>query len=497
MKIRSSGILLPIQSLPSAYGIGDLGPETDRFSDFLREAGQQVWQILPVNPTLAKHGHSPYHSPSAFACNPLLISPEQMTEDGFLQKADLEDLPIFSSDRIDYESALEARQRLFKKAFFRALPKKDPLFEQFCEQNAWWLDDYALFTAIAERLKTTRWHRWPDPLRKRDPSALNTAADKLSETIDFIRFVQYVFDIQWHAFKKRAEEKKIRILGDLPIYVPHDSADVWAAPQLFKLDRSMRPRVVSGVPPDYFSETGQRWGHPLYRWEIHRETGFDWWVRRIRRNMALFDYLRIDHFRGLVAYWEIPAAEETAENGRWKKAPARALLNTLYRSMPGLALIAEDLGHITADVRETARDYDIPGMRVLVFGFGDHPGDNPNAIHNVDRNCVCYTGTHDTNTAAGWFLDEAGKLGRKRVFTYFGRNLTAQEFAWELIRLAMMSRAWLSILPMQDILALGADARINRPSSQAGNWQWRLSAEQIESETASRLYRMTEIFGRT
>lgn len=495
MKIRSSGILLPVSSLPSVHGIGDIGPEANRFVDFLEDAGQTVWQVLPINPTLAANSHSPYHSPSAFAFNPLLISPALLLGDGLLEKADLTDMPIFSTGTIDYNAGENHKHHLLQKAFARFRP--DQKFADFCATHAHWLDDYALFTALTNHYKQSKWHLWPKPIRNREPDALRTASRKLSDTIFFIRFVQYQFYKQWRDLKQRSNAKGISIMGDLPIYAPHESADTWAHPYLFKLDSDMRPTAVSGVPPDYFSATGQHWGHPVYRWQMHVETGFDWWIRRIRHNLDLFDHLRIDHFRGLVAYWEIPAGQQTAVKGKWIKAPARQFFTALFKQFPYPPIIAEDLGYITADVREVVREYDIPGMRVLVFGFDENPGANPNAPHNIDQNCVVYTGTHDTNTARGWFEEEAGESGRKRVFSYFGRHMTAVEFTRELIRTAFMSRARRCIIPMQDLLCLGSEARINRPGSPSGNWRWQLEEGQIDAVSASRLREMTKIFGRT
>lgn len=493
MKIRSSGILLPLQSLFTGYGIGDMGPEAYRFLEFLHEAGQHIWQILPVNPTLEAHGHSPYHSPSTFAFNPLLISPEQMVEDGFLEKKDLPDIPVSSRGLIDYKAAATVKEKLFKKAFSRFQP--DQGFDDFCAQQDYWLEDYSLFTALGNHFKSNSWHLWPERIRKRDPKALKSANRQLADYVSLIRFVQYLCYKQWGALKNRCNEKGIQIMGDLPIYVPHESADTWKSPHLFKFDKHMYPRAVSGVPPDYFSETGQLWGHPVFKWKAHTESGFEWWTHRIRHHLALYDYLRIDHFRGLVAYWEIPANEKTAVNGRWIKAPTRAFFNTLFRSIPSMPIIAEDLGYITADVREILRDYDIPGMRVLVFGFSS-PAQNPNAPHNVDESCVVYTGTHDTNTARGWFEEEAGDKGRKEVFQYFDTTMTADGFVRELVRTAQGSPAWLCIIPMQDLLVLGSEARINRPGTTFGNWQWRLTDNQFNPAMAKTLRQAAEIFGR-
>jgi 4-alpha-glucanotransferase len=447
------------------------------------------------NPTLPDHGHSPYHSPSAFAFNPLLISPLQMVKDGYLDNRDLDSISPALSGCIDYETVSRVKEKLFQKAFQHFRPSPD--FDDFCHRHSAWLDDYALFTALGNHFNNRQWHLWPENIRIREPAELEYLKKTFSEEISYVRFTQYLFACQWQKIKDHAAALGIQILGDMPIYVPHESADVWVNPGLFKLDGFMSPMAVSGVPPDYFSKTGQLWGHPVFDWKAHSATGFDWWVRRVRHNLAMYDYLRIDHFRGLVAYWEIPAHEETAINGRWREVPVRDLFDTLFRAIPRLPIIAEDLGYITADVREVIRDYNIPGMRVLVFGFADSPAKNDNAPHNIDSRCVVYTGTHDTNTAKGWHDEESGETGKKQIARYFGRNLDAGQFADELVRMAQMSRAWLCIFPVQDLLALGSESRVNRPGSSVGNWQWRLTGTQLKSIPWEELQRRTAVFGRT
>lgn len=496
MKIRTSGLLLPIQCLPGRFGIGDLGPAAREFVDFLNAAGQHVWQILPVNPTLSGRSHSPYFSPSAFAFNPLLISPEQMVSDGLITKKDLVNIekPASPADRIDYNGAAAVKKRLFVKAFKGY--RRDRGFHDFCVRNAFWIDDYALFTVLSLQDKGRSWRYWPSGLRSRDPAELKSAADRFADQTAYIRFLQYVFSIQWEHLKSFCRSRGVQLMGDMPIYVPYHSADTWCRPELFKLDAQKRPSAVSGVPPDYFSSTGQRWGHPVYQWEAHQETGFEWWMQRIRHNLALFDYLRIDHFRGLVAYWEIPAGEKTAVNGQWRKVPTADFFRTLLRNIPCPPLIAEDLGVITADVRETMRRYHLPGMRVLVFGFGGDPSENPNAPHHVGLDCAVYTGTHDTNTARGWFEQEASGAGRELAARYFGKPLTGPEFARELIRAAMVSPAWLSVIPVQDLLELGAEARINNPGRPRGNWLWRLQPDAVNAGVGRWLHGLTRLYGR-
>ena len=498
MKIRSSGILLPLFSLPSRFGIGDMGPATDEFIDFLVETGQRVWQILPLNPTAAPHGHSPYHSASAFALNPLLISPERMAEDGLLEAKEIEGGPGFTEDRVVYRQVVEYKTNLLQSAYrnFQS-GGNNPDFEAFCADNRFWLEDFALFSALKNRFPDGTWNEWPDGIRRRDRNSLDAMARDLAGNINGIRFLQYTAFRQWQNLKRRCNEKRIAIFGDMPIYVPYDSVDVWAHTDLFKLDPENNPTGVSGVPPDYFSETGQRWGHPLYDWSTHENTGFQWWLDRVGYNLSLFDMLRIDHFRGLVAYWEIPIGEETAVNGKWVEAPVREFFDNLLRRFINPSIVAEDLGLITPDVREILSGYGFPGMRVLLFGFSENTAVNPNVFHNIPTHATAYTGTHDTNTARGWFENELTEEQKKIVFGYLGREVSEDEISWELIRLAFMSRANLAVIPMQDLLNLGAEARLNHPAGVAdSNWRWRLTEAQLRSFPRDRLLAITKAFGR-
>ncbi|RJQ63318.1 MAG: 4-alpha-glucanotransferase [Desulfobacteraceae bacterium] len=497
MRVRSSGIFLPVFCLPSRFGIGDLGPEAYRFVDFLHESKQHVWQVLPINPTQSAFGHSPYHNPSAFAFNPLLISPESMVEKGLLEQKDLGGPPSFPADRVDYSSAAQYKENLFDLAYARFRQgRPDPEYTHFCTRNADWLQDFALFTALGERFNGQSWSRWPEDIRNRNPRALIDCAQELSEKISRIQFLQYIFYSQWVSLKRYCRAKGVHVFGDIPIYIPYDSADTWAHPDFFELDEARNPYVVSGVPPDYFSETGQLWGHPLYRWETHRKRRYDWWARRIEHNLDLFDYIRIDHFRGLVAYWEVPVHEKTAVNGRWMEVPVVDFFDEMQRRFACLPIVAEDLGYITADVREIMNRYQFPGMRLLVFGFAGDPVHNPNAPHNIQPNCVVYTGTHDTNTVRGWFEKETTEADRQKIFGYLGRTLPADAIAQELVRLAMMSPANLAILPLQDLLGLGAEARLNRPSTTEGNWLWRVTESQLKGLSRDRLREMTETYAR-
>jgi 4-alpha-glucanotransferase len=497
MKERGSGMLLHVTSLPSRFGIGDLGPEAYRFVDFLAEAKQSFWQILPVSPTEPYHGNSPYHSTSAFACSPWLISPELLVEAGYLVPSDVDTAPQFPEGHVDFESVIAFKEQLFVKAYERFKEKKEAGgYGPFCSQNAFWLDDFTLFTALRSHFDNRGWGDWPKELRDREPEAMGRAKEELSDRIGRETFVQYLFHEQWAALKDYCNKRGIHIFGDMPIYINYDSADVWAHPELFKLDDARKPQAVAGVPPDYFSETGQLWGDPVYRWDILKESGYHWWMERIRRNLKLYDCLRIDHFRGLVAYWEVPAGETTAINGKWMEAPAEEFFHALLKRFPHAPFVAEDLGTITPDVREVMHRFRFPGMKVLLFAFGDDPAKNPYAPHNVVRNSVMYTGTHDNNTARGWFEAEATAETKERLFRYVGREVTTDEVHRVLMRLAMMSVANTVIFPVQDILGLGQGDRMNRPAKTGGNWEWRLLPGQLNPSIQGMLLEMTEIYGR-
>jgi 4-alpha-glucanotransferase len=497
MLSRSSGILLPIFCLPSRFGIGDIGPGAFRFVDFLHAAGQRIWQILPLNPTEAVFGHSPYHSVSCFAFNPLLISPEALASEGLLDPADLHPPGRLPMGRIDYAAAVTFKRHLLEKAcrrFKQGFP--DSGYERFCTENAFWIQDYALFCALSDLHANIPWNQWPPEIRSRRPGEIMRLYEALHEPLEKLKIEQYLFYRQWLNLLSYCREKHIHIFGDIPIYAPLHSADVWAHRRFFKLDSSHRPLGMSGVPPDYFSAEGQLWGHPVYNWESLKKTRYDWWIRRIAHQMAVFDAVRIDHFRGLVAYWEVPAEESTAKNGRWVEAPSEDFFTELQRRFLSLPVVAEDLGHITADVRETMQRFGFPGMRVLLFGFSGNPALNPNAIQNIPEHCVVYTGTHDNNTARGWFEKEASRSDRHRLSVVSGRRVAAREIPWELIRLAMMSPARWSIVPIQDLLGLGAAARINTPGIARGNWVWRMTESQFDALPVKRLIEMTNTFGR-
>lgn len=495
MPNRKSGILLHITSLPCEFGIGDFGPGAYDFVNFLSNAKQRYWQILPINPTDAINEHSPYSSSSAFAGNALLISPKQLVADGFIDGQDLTDKPNFPDDRVDFKAVEEYKTLLLNLAYGQFDQKDD--FNKFIEDNSNWLNDYALFVVIKGRMGGIVWTQWPDGLRRRDNAALVEFEQANCDEINRIKFIQYLFFTQWSRFKEYCSQKSIQLIGDLPIYVNFDSADVWAYPQNYKLDDNFKPTVVAGVPPDYFSDTGQRWGNPVYDWPKMRDSGFTWWVKRFEHNLKLFDIVRVDHFRGLVQCWEIPAREQTAVGGHWADVPTVEFFNTLERcfSKP-LPVIAEDLGHITDDVRAMIRRFDLPGMKVLLFAFNDNLEDHPYLPHNFSGRCAVYTGTHDNNTVLGWYKEEATDKERDNLRQYLQRDVSEYTICDDLMRLAYESKAEYAIVPLQDILGLNGDSRMNKPATMNGNWQWRCSPKMLNFQLIQKLSEMTVAAGR-
>lgn len=498
MDKRSSGILFHITSLPSQYGIGDLGDGAYGFADFLAGSHQRFWQILPLSLTCSAYGNSPYSSFSAFAGNPLLISPERLVKDGFLTGPDLDATPEFPGDRVDYPAVTKYKEKIFRLAYKKNRDKLTDQhnFQKFCGEHAYWLDNYSLFISLKNHLKGSEWVNWPKELRDREEDALQEWSEKLHDDILREKFLQYIFFTQWSSLKNYCDSININIFGDIPIYVNYDSADVWANPDIFNLNSDKNPSFVSGVPPDYFSSTGQLWGHPVYKWDVLKKDNYSWWIRRIGHNLKLFHLFRFDHFRGFVGYWEVPAGEKTAINGKWVKAPADDFFKIVLKHFPHISIIAEDLGVITDDVRELMTRFGFPGMKVLLFAFSEDLPTNPYAPHNHVKNCVVYTGTHDNNTIKGWFRKELDHESRKRLFDYIGREVTEKNVHWEIIRLAMMSVADIIIIPMQDILGLGEKDRMNLPASTSGNWQWRLLPEQLSPSLSKKLLEMTRIYGR-
>ena len=497
MKRRGSGILLHITSLSSNYGIGDLGSSAYRFVDFLSESNQSFWQILPLNPTNPTFGNSPYSSPSAFAGNPLLISPDSLVVDGLLSSSDIEDSHLFSNERVNYKAVANYKEMLFQKAFnsFKKKGSSDE-FEEFCVKNSYWLEDYALFTVLKAHYNGVVWSEWPRGIANRDQRKLQELKNNLRDRVGFEKFIQYIFYKQWFALKSYSNSKRINIIGDVPIYVNHDSADAWSNPEIFKLDKKKWPKLVAGVPPDYFSKTGQRWGNPVYRWNIIRKNDYQWWIKRMDHNLKLFDMMRLDHFRGFVGYWEIPAEEKTAVNGKWRKAPAKDFFTTLVKRFKHLPIIAEDLGVITPDVLKIMKDFGFPGMKLLLFAFGDDFSKSSHLPHNHTQNSVVYTGTHDNNTVQGWWRSEGSPESRKRFFKYIGKEVSEESIHWEFIRLAMMSVAKICIIPIQDVLGLNEEAKMNRPAKTEGNWQWRLKPDQVTPSLMGKLKEITETYGR-
>ena len=497
LKKRASGVLLHVTSLPGRYGVGDLGPAAYAFLDFLKAGGQNYWQVLPLYATLGATGHSPYNAVSAFAGNCLLISPELLCRDGLLTEDVLRGAPAFPRATTQYGRAYPWRRRLLRMAFKQFTRRGEPGdYQGFVRDNHFWLDDYTLFAALSEEFGSTRWHTWPAEYRDRRPAALRAARDRLRQRIDEEIFIQYLFARQYSDLRVACRDRGIQLIGDIPIYVARHSADVWAHRRLFKLDRRGRPTSVAGVPPDYFSRTGQLWGNPVYDWEHLARTNFAWPMERIGHNLRLFDFVRIDHFRGLVAYWEVPAGHKTAQRGRWIQAPGHEFLSTLFRRFPFAPVLAEDLGHITPDVREAMTRFGLPGMRVLQFAFDGDPARNPHCLHNHVENCVVYTGTHDNNTTRGWFATEARAEQKRRLADYLGYKATAANVHWNLIHLAMASVAKVAMIPMQDLLGLGAAARMNYPSKAQGNWRWRMLGGAAGPRLAEKLARLVKACGR-
>jgi 4-alpha-glucanotransferase len=552
--MRKSGLLLHITSLASKYGIGDFGPEAYRFADFLGRSKQRCWQVLPVNPpdirTNPPATYSPYDSLSAFAGNSSLISPELLYQQGLLMKSEIQNHPAFAETRVEYTKVISYKTKLLNAAYerFRNLivsnktrviasgakqsqtletgrllrrPDKSGLlamtrdrYERFCFENRSWLEDYATFVALREHFWPKLWCDWPVELRERWEKPIKAVKMKLRDSIERQKFLQYIFFTQWFDLKRYCNRSGIEIIGDIPIYVSYSSADVWSRTEIFKLNRYRDPEFVSGVPPDLFSRTGQLWGNPVYNWLALKKTGYRWWLERIKHNLALFDRVRLDHFRGFFRYWRVPAGDKTAKNGKWMKGAGRDFFNVVFKRFPKSSIIAEDLGHITPDVKSFVKKSGLAGMRVIQFGFGSrHAGTatNPHLPHNHVRNSICYTGTHDNNTAVGWFK-EANAEQKKRLFDYlsslslrgaqrrsnldFGHKPKAKDINWDFIRLAMNSPADLAIIPVQDILGLGSEARMNHPAASKGNWQWRLKPGLLTPQIAKKLATLTETFGR-
>jgi 4-alpha-glucanotransferase len=498
---RASGILLHPTSLPGRFGIGDLGPEAYKFLDFLAAAGQRIWQVLPLGPT--GYGDSPYQLFSAFAGNPLLISLEMLADEGLLTAGELAQAPEFPADQVDYGRVIRFKMPLLRAAYKRFESSAE--FDSFRNENAAWLDDFSLFMALKEAHGGEAiWSRWEPQIAARQPAALAEWRARLAEDIAALQFTQYLFFRQWRALHDYARDRGIQIMGDLPIYVAHDSADVWANPRLFQLDEQGDPAVMSGVPPDYFSATGQLWGNPIYRWDRMAEAGFPWWIDRLRASLALVDIIRVDHFRGIEAYWEVPAGETTAQNGRWVKGPGAALFEALQNALGELPIVAENLGVITPEVEAIRTQFGFPGMAILQFAFGKDPQAPDFKPHNYPRDRVAYTGTHDNDTTAGWWSSEgAGDSTRtpedvrqEREFTRKYLATDGREMHWVFIRTLMASVANTVLFPLQDVLGLGSEARMNTPAVPSGNWRWRYRAGMLTPEIGARLKELVTLYDR-
>jgi 4-alpha-glucanotransferase len=492
---RSSGILLHPTSLPGRYGIGDLGDWSFKFVDYLIEIGQKVWQMLPLGPT--SYGDSPYQTLSAFAGSPFLISLDRLVEEGWLSPEDVAEVPPFPDRKVDFGSIIPYHNEMLARAYqnfaSNANQTQAHAFNEWIEQNKEWLDDFALFASLKAHHGGKPWVEWDEGEALRQPEAMLEANKRHQADIREYSWLQWIFFRQWLELKAYANGKGIQLIGDIPIFVAHDSSDVWANPQLFYLDEKGYPTVVAGVPPDYFSETGQRWGNPLYRWEEMDQDGYSWWVRRIRASLDLVDVIRIDHFRGFAAYWEVPASEPTAVRGQWTPGPGKHFFDVIQAALGKLPIIAEDLGVITPDVVELRDAFNLPGMKILQFAWAGGVAD-PFLPHNHVPNCIVYSGTHDNNTTIGWWHEEATPDIKEFVNSYFDHEV--HEINWELLRAAEMSVAHTCVVPMQDILNLGADARMNLPGREAGNWTWRCVPEDFDHPGKARLLHYTRLYGR-
>jgi len=501
MKIeRSCGILLHPTSLPGKYGIGSLGKQAYQFVDYLTIAQQKVWQILPLGPT--GYGDSPYQCFSSFAGNPLLIDIDRLVTDGLLADNQIDTSITFPDHEVDFGKVIPYKMGLLKMAFYtfrdRVIYNQDPnnlekvRFEVFCKQNYKWLDDFVLFMALKQVHNGQPWYEWETSLKMRNPHALQEKKNALYDEINFQKFCQFIFFKHWLELKSYANRNGVKIFGDMPIYISHDSADAWVNKDIFQFDENGTPIDIAGVPPDYFSATGQRWGNPLYRWEKLEETGFKWWIERIKASLIIYDYVRIDHFRGFSAYWSIPYQEVTAQKGKWIKSPGYELFEAVEKQLGNVPVIAEDLGVITSEVVELREAFNFPGMKILQFAF-DSGEENNYLPHTFEQNYVVYTGTHDNDTVMGWYA-KANETDKRYLHEYLAAD--AHDLHWKFIRLAWASVAVMAIAPLQDVIGLGSDARMNTPSTPSGNWKWRFRDYEFTHYHLERLRQMTLVYGR-
>ena len=502
---RSSGILLHPTSLPGRHGVGDFGPEAYRFVDFLHSAGQKLWQVLPLNPT--GYADSPFQCFSASAGNPLLISLDRLAQQGLLSKEDLRQVPSLPVGQVDYGAVIRFKMPLLKKAawnFFETAPADDRRkLEEFCRANAAWLEDFALFMAVKEAHDLVAWTRWPTDIAAREPQAMKRWSELQAILVRAHKFLQYEFFRQWLELRAYGSARGIRVIGDIPIYVAHDSADVWSNRKFFLLDERGQPTRVAGVPPDYFSATGQLWGNPIYNWELLKETGYQWWVERLRSALRLYDFVRIDHFRGFEAYWEVAGNEATALNGRWIKGPGAELFSVLRKELGDLPIIAENLGVITPEVEAIRHEFGFPGMAILQFAFGKDPQAPTFKPHNYVRDLVAYTGTHDNDTVVGWWASAGGDstrtaadIEKEHAHTRAYLGFKDEPIHWVMIRGIMESVANTAVAPMQDVLGLGSEARMNLPGKPSGYWKWRMKPGAATPEIAAQMKEMVTLYDR-
>ncbi|MBW6492145.1 MAG: 4-alpha-glucanotransferase [Lentimicrobium sp.] len=491
---RQSGILLHPTSLPNEFGIGTFGPESFAFVDFLEKAGQNLWQVLPLGPT--GPGDSPYQSYSAHALNPMMIDLNHFVVKGLIGKKDLLEAQMPNTGKVDYAFVNGSRENIFSKAFksFCALaPESDKkALSEFEDNHGYWLNDYAIFMAIKEQMGGLPWYEWPDDIRLRRPDVLKKYSDDMAPRAGYHKFLQFVANCQWMALKKYSNQKSIKIIGDIPLYVSFDSSDAWANPEVFMLDENLDPEFVAGVPPDFFSEDGQLWGNVLFKWDYLKETGFDWWIKRLSHNLELADIIRIDHFRGLVAFWAVPFGAKTAKDGNWIEAPANELFEAINNKLGELPIIAEDLGVITSDVDAVREKFNLPGMKILQFAFDDSKA-NPYLPHFYDQNSVVYTGTHDNDTIVGWYEMLADEI-KLKLHKYSASSGT--DIHWTMIRMAWASVSKLAVIPLQDVLGLGTRARMNVPGTLVNNWQWRFLEGQLLDEYGMKLLELSQMYNR-
>ncbi len=484
-------------SLASPFGIGDMGPEAFAFADFLDRCNQKIWQLLPLNPTEAAQGNSPYSALSSRAGNPTFISPEILQTEGLLENVNLQDYHLTQNGKTDFGKAEQVKKELLEKAFFNyeaspgLFPKEE--FDQFCNENSEWLEDFSLFMVIREKHQGKAWMDWEQPLKLRDQEALDDVIEKEAERIRFIKWVQYIFHKQWKALRTYCNKREIKLLGDMPFYVSYNSADVWSHRDLFLLDEKGAITGIAGVPPDSFSEDGQLWGMPVFNWDALREQKYEWWIERLRKNTELFDLTRLDHFRAFADYWVVPGGEQTAVNGEWKLGPGSDFFKAVELSLGGLPFVAEDLGEISPAVFELRDEFHLPGMKVLQFAFGESMAESDYIPHNYTSNFIAYTGTHDNNTIRGWFKNELDEESCSRLEEYFGRSLNENDVYWVMARLAYSSVAKMAVIPVQDLLNLDESCKMNSPGSGEDNWTWRLTPGQIDRRSGRTIKALDKI----